>query len=121
MSRIFPDKLPSQEQIDAVAGVFEAVAADAIAQGSAIIISKMMIRALLPTFRVDDLQFTGPIDGVDWNLRAVDVVQVALTLSLRRHVPQWLGATDEQLEAVARDIVRTLDNGPQEAMKSNRS
>ena len=34
-----------------------------------------------------------------------DVLQVALTLTLSKHVPGWPGATDEQLERVARDLI----------------
>ena len=51
------------------------------------------------------------IPGADWTLSAVDVVQVQLSLSLTRHVPGWPGATDEQLQAVAREIVDALDGG----------
>lgn len=44
----------------------------------------------------------------NWSLSANEATQVALTLALTRHVPGWPGATDEQLEAVAREVLAAL-------------
>ncbi len=43
----------------------------------------------------------------DWSLAPRDVLSVALTLALHRSVPGWGGATDEQLDAVAGDIIES--------------
>lgn len=40
----------------------------------------------------------------DWELNATESLAVALTISLAKHIPNWPGATDEQLAAVAVDI-----------------
>jgi hypothetical protein len=42
----------------------------------------------------------------DWTLSASEQIQVALTLALTKHVPGWPGATDEQLEAVAGEVLK---------------
>lgn len=39
---------------------------------------------------------------------ATEVLQVALSLLMHQHVPEWPGATDEQLEQVAKGIVGCL-------------
>lgn len=54
-------------------------------------------------------RYAAPIKGADWTLSAEDVVAVHLSLSLSKHVPDWPGATDEQLSAVARAIIDALD------------
>lgn len=41
----------------------------------------------------------------DWELTPVEDMQVKLSLALYKHIPNWPGATDEQLEAVAREIM----------------
>ncbi len=43
----------------------------------------------------------------DWELEPAEKIQVALTIALAKHIPNWPGATDEQLEAVVRDLLRT--------------
>lgn len=49
-----------------------------------------------------------PLDTTDfrpnWMLGPIDALQVQLSISLGKHIPGWSGATDDQLEAVARDI-----------------
>jgi hypothetical protein len=42
----------------------------------------------------------------DWELNAIGKLSVALTVALSRHIPEWPGATDEQIEAVAIDIAK---------------
>lgn len=101
--------LPTQEQIDAVADVFAQLGSDPIASQSAIITTKMLVRALAPTMRRADRTYDPPVIGADWRVSAGDKVSVALTLSLSRHVPGWVGATDEQLAAVAADVIDALD------------
>lgn len=41
----------------------------------------------------------------NWQLSPKDKLAVALTLSLSKHVPGWTGATDEELGAVAADVL----------------
>ena len=45
----------------------------------------------------------------DWKLSPVDQMQVDLSLALTKHVPGWPGATDEQLEAVAKYVIDGQD------------
>ena len=59
--------------------------------------------------RIADRRYASPLPGADWILSAADVVQAQLSVSLHRHVPGWAGATDEQLAAVAREIIHVLD------------
>jgi len=40
----------------------------------------------------------------DWKLSQQDQLQVHLSIALAKHVPDWPGATDEQLAAVAGDL-----------------
>lgn len=40
----------------------------------------------------------------DWKLDPVDQIAVALTLALSKHVPNWPGCTDEQMELIAREV-----------------
>lgn len=54
-------------------------------------------------------RYPPPLIGADWTLSAHEKAAVALSLALSRHVPGWPGATDEQLGAVADDIMRALD------------
>ena len=42
----------------------------------------------------------------DWKLSPQQQMQVALSLSLPKHIPDWPGCTDEQMEAVAADLLR---------------
>jgi hypothetical protein len=41
----------------------------------------------------------------DWKLSQQDQLQVHLSIALAKHIPGWPGATDEQLAAVAGDLV----------------
>lgn len=41
----------------------------------------------------------------DWTLNPVDRMSVNLSIALAKHIPGWPGATDEQLNAVAREII----------------
>jgi len=42
----------------------------------------------------------------NWRLSPTEAMAVKLSLALSRHIPGWPGATDEQLEAVAADILK---------------
>lgn len=42
----------------------------------------------------------------NWTLSPTDKMAVKLTLALNRHIPGWPGATDEQLAAVAEEILK---------------
>ena len=44
----------------------------------------------------------------DWKLTQEQRVVVALTLALSKHIPGYPGATDEQLEAVAREVLAKI-------------
>lgn len=44
----------------------------------------------------------------DWTLTLEQRVTVALTLALPKHIPGYQGATDEQLEAVAREVLAEI-------------
>lgn len=54
---------------------------------------------------------TPPIDRYpftpDWILSPTETMAVKLSIALSRHVPNWPGATDEQLAAVAAEILET--------------
>jgi len=65
------------------------------------------------TSEIAHRSYQSQIDGADWEISADDLVQIQLTLSLSRHIPNWPGATDDQLYAVAQEIVNVLDNTPQ--------
>lgn len=45
----------------------------------------------------------------NWKLDIAGKIAVALTISLNKHIPGWPGATDEQLAAVAADILAVSD------------
>lgn len=45
----------------------------------------------------------------DWTLDPVERMSVNLTIALSKHIPGWPGATDEQLMAVAKDIMKLED------------
>lgn len=45
----------------------------------------------------------------DWVLPSRDRLAVVLTLALAMHIPNWPGATDEQLGAVAEDIFSAIN------------
>jgi len=62
--------------------------------------------------KIADRKYKSPLIGADWEVSADDVVQVALSLSLTRHVPNWPGATDDQLFEVAQEIINALDKTP---------
>ena len=40
----------------------------------------------------------------NWKLGPAESMAVKLSIALSRHIPNWPGATDEQLEAVAAEI-----------------
>lgn len=63
---------------------------------------------------IADRQYPPPLDGADWTVSAVDLVAVTLSIALSQRVPGWPGATDEQLSAVAREIIAALDGRPME-------
>ncbi len=44
----------------------------------------------------------------NWQLDEIGTLAVNLTLALYAHIPDWPGATDEQLEAVARDLLEGM-------------
>lgn len=44
----------------------------------------------------------------DWTLTTIEHLQVWLSLALGQHVPEWPGATDEQLEAVATALSKNV-------------
>jgi hypothetical protein len=46
----------------------------------------------------------------DWGLTPVEALAVTLNLSLNAHIPGWPGCTDEQLDAVATDVLKHLNN-----------
>lgn len=46
----------------------------------------------------------------DWCLSAQEALAVTLSLSLHAHVPGWGGCTDEQLMAVAADVLEHVKN-----------
>lgn len=58
--------------------------------------------------------YPSPIEGADWTIPAVDLIAVTLSIALGQRVPGWPGATDEQLDAVAREIIAALDGRPME-------
>ena len=58
---------------------------------------------------MSDLKFRAPLNGADWTVSADERLQAVLSLALTKNVPGWPGATDEQLEAVAHDILAALD------------
>ncbi len=66
---------------------------------------------------IADRKYKSPLPDADWVLTADDLVQVHLSLSLSKHVPGWPGATDEQLWAVAQDIINALDTTPRSRIK----
>ncbi len=41
----------------------------------------------------------------DWTLSAVEQMAVKLMMALPKHIPEWPGATDEQIIAVAEEIL----------------
>src|SRR4030095_6737861 len=40
----------------------------------------------------------------DWKLSPIDSAAVKLSLALHRHVPNWPGATDEQIAAIVKEM-----------------
>lgn len=46
----------------------------------------------------------------DWSLTLEERIIVALTLALPKHIPGYPGATDEQLEAVADEVMREVED-----------
>ncbi len=47
----------------------------------------------------------------DWELGEVDKLAVLLTIALNKYIPNWPGATDEQLADVARAIIEARRDG----------
>ena len=62
--------------------------------------------------KIADRKYASPLTGADWIVSADDIVQVHLSLALTKHVPGWPGATDDQLFAVAQEIINALDDTP---------
>ena len=58
---------------------------------------------------ISQRRYMPPIYGADWTMSATERAQCALSIALSRHIPNWTGATDEQLAAVARDVITALD------------
>lgn len=46
----------------------------------------------------------------DWKLTPEEALSITLNLSLNKHMPRWRGCTDEQLLAVARDVIEHIKN-----------
>lgn len=46
----------------------------------------------------------------DYQLTPTQALAITLNLSLDKHVPRWPGCSDEQLDAVARDIIQHVKN-----------
>lgn len=46
----------------------------------------------------------------DWSLSAGEALAVTISLSLHAHVPGWGGCTDEQLMAIAADVLEHVRN-----------
>ena len=63
---------------------------------------------------LSDRRYLSPLPDADWTLSAAELVAVTLSIALA-HVPGWSGATDDQLDCVARAIVTALDEQLQEA------
>lgn len=63
----------------------------------------------MPRHKIADRKYVSPLTGADWVVSADDIVQVQLSLSLAKHVPNWPGATDDQLFKVACEIINALD------------
>lgn len=70
------------------------------------------------TGRISDRTYPAPIDGADWTVSATDQVAATLAILLSQHIPFWPGATDAQLEAVARETLAALDDWEREQPKS---
>ena len=62
--------------------------------------------------KISDRKYQAPLPDADWIVSADDVVHTQLCLSLSKHVPDWPGATDDQLYQVAKEIIDALDNRP---------
>jgi len=64
---------------------------------------------------MDDIasrQYAPPILGADWTVSAEDLIATTLSIALAQNVPNWPGATDEQLRAVAQEVIAALDGRP---------
>lgn len=46
----------------------------------------------------------------DWHLTPIEALGVTLSMSLFKHIPNWPGCTDDQLEKVSRDVIKHLRN-----------
>jgi len=44
----------------------------------------------------------------NWTLNLIDQIAVALSIALHKNVPEWPGCTDEQMEAVVRDVLEMM-------------
>jgi hypothetical protein len=56
----------------------------------------------------------------DWKLSQQDQLQVHLSIALAKHVPDWPGATDEQLAAVAGDLSPVIAKAIDDAVREER-
>ena len=61
---------------------------------------------------IEKRRYAPPIIGADWTVSAADLIAVTLSIALGQRVPGWPGATDEQLEAVANEVIAALDGRP---------
>ena len=64
------------------------------------------IEAMLP-IRLDQ-QPRGEDLKPDWQLNQIEALAVNISLAMHKHVAGWGGATDEQLELVAREIIASV-------------
>ena len=53
----------------------------------------------------------------DWNLLPHELLAVRLSISLNKHVPDWPGATDEQIANIVTDLISNSDTstGPNDS------
>lgn len=59
--------------------------------------------------RIADRRYPAPLANADWTVSSEDVVAVTLAIAGGRHITSWPGATDDQMTAVAREIIAALD------------
>jgi hypothetical protein len=46
----------------------------------------------------------------DYSLTPAEALTITLNLALNKHIPNWPGCTDEQLEAVAEEVIEHVKN-----------
>jgi hypothetical protein len=57
----------------------------------------------------------------DWTLSLKDNMVVKLTLALSAHLPDWPGATDEQLDAIAEDLTELVIEAVKQEREANKA